>query len=166
MRILWNGVKKMERRKIIVYSIFVIVAAYGFHFHFLSGKSTVKQNSPGSAPVMSKAKIASISEAEMPDQEISRLNDIQLAEQTIKSRNPFKNNKSGRRISPVSAKPVRHTRPKVSAISADGSEAFVIANNKIIKIGEKIGVWTLVRAESERALFDGPDGTVWVNLGG
>jgi hypothetical protein len=156
----------MERRKIIVYIIFVIVAAYGFHFHFLSGKSAVKQNSPASAPVISKAKIASIPEAELPDQEISLSNEIQPARQTLRSRNPFKNKKSGQRITPVFREPVRHSKPDVSAISADGSETFVIANNKIIKIGERIGVWTLVRAEPERALFDGPDGTVWVNLGG
>jgi hypothetical protein len=82
------------------------------------------------------------------------------------NRNPFKNNNINQGIKISSGTPVRYAKPMVSAISVDGSGTFVIANNKVIKIGEKIGVWKLVKAESERALFGGPDGSIWVKLGG
>ncbi len=155
----------MERRKIIIYSIFIIVAAYGFYFHFISGETNKKT----SAPVRTNATIqASIPEIEPVFTDPSVV-DTAVQEPTLRSpgnRNPFKNNNINQGIKISSGKPVRHARPIISAISVDGSGTFVIANNKVIKIGEKIGVWKLIKAESERALFDGPDGSIWVKLGG
>jgi len=156
----------MERRKAIIYSISIIVAAYGFHFHFLSGESVTKSNSSASTPVISKAKVTSTMEDELSAQIISSSMEVKPAEQTGKSRNPFKNNKADQRNNPISGTPIQYARPSVSAISSDGRSTFVIANNKIIKIGETVGVWRLIKVESEKALFDGPDGTIWVSLGG
>lgn len=155
----------MERRKIIIYSIFFIVAAYGFYFHFLSGETKKEIGAPARSNATIQANVSGIE----PILSEPLIGDTLQTQPTLRNpgnRNPFKNNNINQGIKISSRTPVRHARPNVSAISMDGSGTFVIANNRVIKIGEKIGVWRLVKAESERALFDGPDGSIWVKLGG
>lgn len=155
----------MERRKIIIYSIFFIVSAYGFYFHFLSGETKKEIGTPVQINATIQAGISEV-EPVLTGPSVGDTVNQKPALRNPGNRNPFKNNNINQGIKISSGTPVRHTRPNVSAISVDGSGTFVIANNKVIKIGEKIGVWRLVKAESERALFDGPDGSIWVKLGG
>ncbi|UCC78673.1 MAG: hypothetical protein JSW64_10365 [Candidatus Zixiibacteriota bacterium] len=155
----------MERRKIIIYSIFIIVAAYGFYFHFLSGETDKNTSAPLHTDATIRANISEV-ETELAKPSIKDTTEQKATLRSPGNRNPFENNNINQGVKISSGKPVRYARPIISAISVDGSGTFVIANNKVIKIGEKIGVWKLVKAESERALFDGPDGSIWVNLGG
>ena len=80
--------------------------------------------------------------------------------------NPFKTKISGYSGVPTAVSTTQSFRPNITAISNDGPESLVIANNKVIRIGEFVGKWRLSRVESEKALFEGPDGAIWIYLGG
>ncbi|UCE66602.1 MAG: hypothetical protein JSU85_00885 [Candidatus Zixiibacteriota bacterium] len=155
----------MERRKIIIYSIFLIVAAYGFYFHFLAGEPSKEVNTPAPINDTMQASISGDEEI-IADRTTEKSNEYQLTLRYNRQRNPFENKNVYRGKKPAGGIPVRYAKPNVSAISMGGSGTFVIANNKIIKIGETVGVWRLVKVESEKALFDGPDSTIWASLGG
>ncbi len=155
----------MDRRKIIIYSIFIIVVAYGFYFHFLSGEPAKKIDTPARFYDTMQANISS-AEQILTERKVEETNEYQPNVRHTRERNPFENKNINQGKKPTAGIPVRYARPNVSAISVGGSETFVIANNKIIKIGETVGVWRLIKVESEKALFNGPDSTIWVSLGG
>lgn len=161
-----NGARTMNRRKIIVYSIFVVVATYGFYFHFLSGET--KKRTPTPVPSGDTIQAGAIAGPDLnePVRAVSDSSANQPVLRRYKSRNPFEARNAHHEDSPTASTPVHYSRPDISAISRDGSESLVIANNKVIRIGERIGDWKLMKVESDKALFDGPEGAVWIYLGG
>lgn len=156
----------MERRKIIIYAIFVVSLAYGIYFHFLSGDSKTESLPEVNPPAPARAALV------IPDSGDSLLRnneepkDIQPVQNNDLPRNPFLKVPEKRVSSPHSGRAVQYARPTISAISPGGPDSFVIANNRILKIGEFTGVWKLVQVENNRALFSGPNGSVWVKIGG
>jgi hypothetical protein len=156
----------MEIRKITIYSIFVVTVAYGIYFHFLSDNSA---HIP--APDISPMPTVDIP---IDTTAIGESNGI-IQDKTIesrpastigRSRNPFLKEDAKRIDRAGGNKRPEYTRPTVSAVSPGGADTFVIANGRLLRIGESIGVWKLMKAESGRALFAGPGGSIWVRIGG
>lgn len=155
----------MERRKIIIYTISVLVFAYGIYFHLFSGEGLFgnqEQTRDVAHPIAASVKIAA--PAVIPPQESSNLpksNDSWV-------RNPFSNNGHGARRQ--SSAPILTRReaipPRISAISNLGGEKMAIVDGKLLQVGEYSGEWRLVKIDDDRALFAGPDGNIWVKLGG
>jgi hypothetical protein len=155
----------MGRRKVIINLIFLIVAVYGIYFHFLSGKPSKNNDTPAQVNNGIQSDISAAGQI-LSEWKVEEAAEYQTALQHNRERNPFENKNINRGYKPGAGIPVRYARPNVSAISLNGSNSCVIANDKIIKIGETVGVWKLVKVESEKALFAGPDSTIWANLGG
>ena len=156
----------MERRKLIIYAIFVVTSAYGVYFHFLSDggkKKTVNQPRPAE-PVATTYIGATDESAAVPD--LVKKAEIRQPTADKRSRNPFLKYNDTQAVNVPDSRPVMADRPALSAVSPGGSDAFVIANGRILKIGESAGVWKLLKAEDGKALFDGPGGSVWVKIGG
>jgi hypothetical protein len=156
----------MNRRQIIIYSIFAVVSVYGIYFHFLSGEPTKQAEIKTPTANTAVGSAPDSFEIPVPANDIVKVPDSSSAIQRYPTRNPFKNRNANYIKKPAAGIPINSARPNITAISGNGAEALVIADNKVIKIGEKIGNWKLVRVESEKALFDGPGGSIWVYLGG
>lgn len=154
----------MERRQIIIYALFVFAVGYGIYFHFLSDENNQAAKHEGRPLKELTAAAAQIlilgvdngAKAELPPNKNYDW-----------GRNPFKNkiaSVSRNKTAPVSH--VRAARPRLTAISIDGPDTFVVVNSRVISTGENIGIWKFRKADKEKALFDGPNGPVWVQLGG
>lgn len=155
----------MERRKIIIYVIFLVTLGYGVYFHFLSGDSkTTRRHGTGPATAINAALVL----PPLPDSTFrngENSNDTPLIVQNSRPRNPFLKKTRSHASAPIAAKPVHYAKPIVTAISPGGTDTFVIANGRLLRIGETIGAWTLINAENGRALFSGPGGMIWVKVG-
>jgi hypothetical protein len=156
----------MERRKIIIYAIFAVTLAYGIYFHFLSGdsKAEYQPDVNPSAPARAAFVMPDTGGPLIRDDENPK--DIRPVRNNDRPRNPFLRESKGKASSFHAGKPVQYAKPTISAISPGGPETFVVANNRILKIGESTGVWTLVKAENGQALFSGPNGSIWIKIGG
>lgn len=156
----------MERRKIIIYSIFVVTVIYGIYFHFLSGEPTGKNPEPALSAGVVQASITAPDMNNNTDREIAVENTGFKKIENNTGRNPFQNPKFHSHKSSYSRPAVKYVKPVLTAISLDGDDTFVVVNNKIIKIGEYVGAWKLLKAEKGRALFESPSGSAWIKLGG
>ena len=157
----------MQRRKVIIYSIFAATLAYGAYFHFLlddGNRSRVSRapfQTDDVGPAMAGAN------ANSPTQSSARgMKDGKGAEEWIGD--PFRNDhKYRKRSTPLSVKktPVVQ-RPRVSAISISELGAMAVVDGRVVAIGERIGHWSLIEVTEDAALFEGPQGSVWIKLGG
>ncbi len=154
----------MERRQIIIYALFVFAVGYGIYFHFLSdgnNKPAKYEDRP------QKELTAAIAQISISDADANAEAKLRVKNNYDWGRNPFKNKTaSAGRNKDAHVSHVRAPRPRLTAISIDGPDTFVVANSRVVSTGEKIGIWKFRKADKEKALFDGPNGPVWVQLGG
>jgi hypothetical protein len=156
----------MERRKIIIYAIFSVTVLYGIYFHFLSGDSK-KSPGPAARPSMEvDAAFALPMGEDLSGRDPGQVSDIRPGVIGEGHRNPFLKKNTGKESGERTGRRIQYTRPNLSAISAGGPDTFVIANGRVLKIGDSIGAWKLLEAENGRALFAGPEGPVWIDIGG
>ena len=155
----------METRKIIIYALFVLAVVYGFYFHFLNGRTAQKESN---ASDVDRGKGTSSAVAAVPSQlpEQARPTANRPDDKWVK--NPFKNDRNRVNITPAQAAvsiPDMNL-PHLSAISSVRGEKMAIVDDKIMRVGGRIESWRLERITDDSALFSGPDGFVWVKLGG
>ena len=155
----------MQSRKSIIYLIFAATVAYGFYFHFLSDRSGTSSGESESnrESLMALAgsrndrpaalqSAAARDETEVPDWKRDPFRKTANVNPTVTRKSPSRN--------------IIPDKPEVSAISGTGREAMVIADGRMLKIGEKTGPWRLINVGNQAALFDGPGGRTWIRLGG
>ncbi len=156
----------MQRRTVIIYSIFVVTIIYGAYFHFFSGGGN-----------KGKASLDS-SHADVPGPATATVTDlpIQSSARQREGRNseekwigdPFRNDHKYRRLSmPSSVEKTRQAQePQLSAISISKVGAMAVVDGKVVAVGEKVGAWRLIEVTEDAAQFKGPEGSIWVRLGG
>lgn len=157
----------MQGRKVIIYSIFVATLAYGAYFHFLSddGNSGRVSHAPSGTEVPGPAMAAAVTSPS-----------AQLSARKEKGRNseekwfgdPFRNDRKHRKPStPISVEKTRVVqRPRLSAISVSELGSMAVVDGRVVAVGEKVGPWRLIEVTEDAALFKGPEGSIWVKLGG
>jgi len=160
----------MERRKIIIYAISAIVFVYGIYFHFFSGeglfgaKKTPPPTQQSAVPEVVAPPVLAAAPA-IPS--ISKpANEVEFKDKW--SRDPFRHDRQSAPM-PLSTNTVareEYPPPRISAISNMGGERMAIVDGKLLQIGGMSGVWRLIQIVDDKALFAGPDGRVWVKLGG
>jgi hypothetical protein len=155
----------MQSRKSIIYLIFAATVAYGFYFHFLSDRSGTSSGENESNLLSPAAMTGNRTDRPVALQSAMVRDKIKVPDW---KRDPFR--KTARTNPTVTGKnPSKNIipdKPRVSAVSGTGGEAMVIADGRMLKIGEKIGPWKLVDVGNQAALFDGPGGRTWIRLGG
>jgi hypothetical protein len=157
----------MQRRKVIIYSIFVVTLVYGAYFHFFSGDGNGNRvsdalfriDTPGPAMVVASANPLTQPSSGGKEDSNSALKWIS---------DPFRNDHEYRRPSaPISAKENQVLqRPRLSAISASEHGSMAVVDGRVVAVGQKVGDWRLIEVTEEAALLEGPEGPVWVKLGG
>ena len=148
----------------MIYALFVFAVGYGIYFHFLSDEN----NQPAKYESYPQKELtAAIAQISVSDAVANAKAELPANSNYDWGRNPFKSKTAS--VSRNKVAPISHVRvalPRLSAISIDGLDTFVVANNRVISTGEKIGIWKFRKADKEKALFEGPNGPVWVQLGG
>ncbi len=155
----------MELRKLLIYLIFAATVVYGVHFHFFANRD---RESTAQFETGRESKDGSVEAQGGIHAELVATAAVGKGSGLEWKRDPFKNdgqkgNQAVRKITPEIRLPAK---PKVSAISRTGGQVMVVANGRVIRIGEKTGPWRLVDVGDEAALFDGPGGLTWIRLGG
>ncbi len=158
----------MELRQKIIYVVFALTVVYGIYYHFLSGEGIMKDQ-PASRPAeVPEAALTSEPLPAVSLQQVDRAGSNVPARELRWDKDPFRNNKTRKSVKMISVpeSKIRAKPPKLSAISDSNGNKMAIVNGNIMQIGDKIGVWRLVELTASAALFDGPDGPVWIQLGG
>jgi hypothetical protein len=157
----------MQRRTVIIYSIFVVTVIYGAYFHFLSGDVNETGISPDSPRIDIAGPPTTASAAVFPIQTSVERAEAEDDQETW-LRDPFRNNRGYR--APSRPQPPMQTqklqRPKLSAVSISEAGAMAVVDGRVIAVGEKIGPWRLIEVTEDAALFEGPENSIWVRLGG
>ncbi len=157
----------MERRTVIVYSIFAAAVIYGAYFHLLSGGGNKGEASLDSSrvEVSDPAMVATVTG--LPIQTSApQGKDWDNEEDWIGD--PFRDDHKYRKsAAPRSVRKIRQVRkPQLSAISVSEGGAMAVVDGRIIAVGEKVGPWRLIEVTREAALFKGPGGSTWIRIGG
>lgn len=157
----------MERRTVIVYSIFVVAVIYGAYFHFLSGDGNMEDASLDSSriEVSGPATVAIV--ADLQIQSSAGQKEDRNDEEKWNG-DPFRDDHKYRKSAPPkSVKKTRQVRkPQLSGISVSEAGAMAVVDGRIVAVGEKIGPWHLIEVTKDAALFKGPGGSIWVRIGG
>lgn len=158
----------MELRKIAIYSLFVLAVIYGFYFHFLGGERTIskaKSNTPVMESSVSVNRVVTAGNAHRKP-EIAPASPEIIVKKWKKD--PFFNYRNYKTNSSVNRldKPDNANKPRLSAISRANGIKMAVVNGKVLRIGDRIGVWRLNEIANKAARFKGPDGSVWIKLGG
>jgi len=154
----------MGYRKIAVYGIFVLTLAYGIYFHFLGNDSVrIITADPATiaASVQSPSTVSPAITLEKPPSRPGFISDIW-------ERDPFRFSRS------LQAAPVGKTsdpnpkpgKPRLSAISRSGDRNMAVVDGRIMQVGESVGKWQLIEVTEDSALLEGPEGRVWIRIGG
>jgi hypothetical protein len=155
----------MELRKLIIYLVFAATVAYGVHFHFLANRDREisGQFEPGGQLSASPADVQGNLQAR-----IGSGMDHTANQDLEWKRNPFRNDRRVEKKAVRSSTPRIEVpdKPTISAISRTGGQVMVVADGRVLRIGEKTGPWRLVDVRNDAALFDGPGGRTWIRLGG
>jgi hypothetical protein len=157
----------MERRKVVIYSIFIVTLIYGGYFHFFSDKgygdrtpdTLSRIGVPGAAMVAASANPTNHPSSGAREERNG------AEEWGI---DPFRNDLKYRRPSaPATIKENRILRqPRLSAVSVSKHGSMAVVDGRVVAVGQKIGDWRLMEVTENAALFEGPEGPVWVKLGG
>ena len=151
----------MEIRKIAIYSLFILVAIYGFYFHFLGGEGAVN-GEKSNTPVMESSVSA--------NRVIADGSTVRSPEIIVKEwkKDPFLNNRNYKTNSSVTRydEPDNTNKPRLSAISSSIGIKMAVVDGKVLRVGENVGVWRLDEITDKAARLKGPDGSVWIKLGG
>lgn len=157
----------MERRTVIVYSIFVMAVIYGAYFHFLSGDGNTGEASLDSSRIEVSAPATVAKVTDLPIQSSAGQKEDRNKEEEWNG-DPFRDDHKYRKSTPL--KPVKKTRqvrkPQLSGISVSEAGAMAVVDGRIVAVGEKIGPWHLIEVTKDAALFKGPGGSIWVRIGG
>lgn len=158
----------MEIRKIAIYSLFGLVVIYGFYFHFFSGERAINRGK-SHTPVMESS--ASANRVAAAGSTV-RAPKIPLASPEIIvkmwKKDPFFNNRDYKTNASVTRfdKPDNADEPRLSAISRANGIKMAVVNGRVLRIGDSVGVWRLDEIASKAARLKGPDGSIWIKLGG
>lgn len=158
----------MEIRKIAIYSLFGLVVIYGFYFHFFSGEGTINRGK-SHTPVMESSASANRTAAAGS---MVRTTEIPPASPEIIvkkwKKDPFFNRRNYKTNSSVTRldKPDNANKPRLSAISRANGTRMAVVNGRVLRIGDSVGVWRLDKIASKAARLKGPDGSIWIKLGG
>lgn len=157
----------MQRRRVIIYSIFVATLAYGAYFHFLSddGNRSRVSHAPSGTEVPGPAMAAAVTSPSV--QSSAREGQGKNSEEKWIG-DPFRNDHKYRRPSaPISVEKNRVVqRPRLSAISVSELGSMAVVDGRVVAVGEKVGDWRLIEVTEDAALFKGSEGSIWVKLGG
>jgi hypothetical protein len=155
----------METRTKIIYGVFAASVIYGFYFHVIRNDDDDRVSSPSPPPsaervVMAKSQVL---ETPTPEWKTGRAGDSNIDWE----RDPFKNKRHQRRQANNHIEKRRKlTPPRLTAVSKGSGNNMAVVDGQIVEVGGRIGPWRLIRIADNAALFDGPDGQVWVKLGG
>lgn len=157
----------MQPRSVIINTVFVVAVIYGTYFHFLSGDGNRDGISRDSSGVKVPDPVMAASVVDLPVQSSARQGDDNNNEDGWIG-DPFRNNQKYKRSSkPKSVKTVQRVKkPQLSAISVSEAGAMAVVDGRIVAVGETIGSWRLIEVTDDAALFKGPEGSIWVRIGG
>ncbi len=157
----------MERRTVIVYSIFVMAVIYGAYFHFLSADGDKGRASLDSSKTDVSGPVTIATVANIPTQSAARQAVGEDNEEKWGG-DPFRNDRKYRKSpAPKSVKKIRKVKkPQLSAISMSEGGAMAVVDGRIVAVGEKVGSWRLIEVTENAARFEGQEGSIWVRLGG
>lgn len=157
----------MERRTVIIYSIFIVAVIYGAYFHFFSGTVNKSRASLDSSRIDVTGPTTTAAVADLPFQSTARQGDDSNNEDGWIG-DPFRNDQKYKKSSEPKAvtKVQRVKKPQLSAISVSEAGAMAVVDGRIVAVGEKIGFWRLIEVTDDAARFKGPEGSIWVRIGG
>lgn len=157
----------MQSRTVITYTVFVVAVIYGTYFHFLSGDGNKDGISRDSSAIKVPDPVMAAAVADLPMQSSARQEDDNNNEDEWIG-DPFRNDQKHKRSSkPKAVKKVQRVKkPQLSAISVSEAGAMAVVDGRIVAVGEKIGSWRLIEVTDDAALFKGPEGSIWVRIGG
>ncbi len=157
----------MQRRTVIIYTMFVVALIYGTYFHFLSGDGNKDGISRDSSGIKVPDPVMAATVPDLPMQSSARQGDYNNNEDEW-SGDPFRNDQKYKRSpKPKAVKKVQRVKkPQLSAISVSEAGAMAVVDGRIVAVGEKIGSWRLIKVTDDAALFKGPEGSIWVRIGG
>lgn len=157
----------MQRRAVIIYSIFIVTVLYGAHFHLLSADGNKGGASFGSSETEVSGPVTIATVTDISTQSSARLGVGEDNEEKWGD-DPFRNDHKYRKSPAV--KPVKKIRrvkkPQLSAISMSEGGAMAVVDGRIVAVGEKVGSWRLIEVTENAARFEGQEGSIWVRLGG
>ncbi|MEE9553662.1 MAG: hypothetical protein V3W18_05140 [candidate division Zixibacteria bacterium] len=158
----------METRKIIILSLFAIVVIYGFYFHFLSGNGAFNNSNAGTPIVEAPEAVGRAAN----DLTLSKMSAISPGLSEVRTeewkKDPFLNNRNYKLNTSANRheEPTAGLKPRLSAISYSNGIWMAVVNGKVTRIGEIVGEWRLDEIAGKAARFRGPDGSIWIKLGG
>lgn len=157
----------MQRRKVIVYSIFAVTLIYGGYFHFFSGDGYGHRTPDAQSGIDTPGAAMVAASANSPSQLSSRGREKGNSAEEWRG-DPFRNDHKYRRPSaPIPMKQNRALQPpRLSAISVSEHGSMAVVDGRVVAVGQKIGDWRLIEVTEDAALFESPEGPVWVKLGG
>lgn len=157
----------MQPRTMIIYTVFVVALIYGMYFHFFSGDGNKDGISRDSSGIKAPDPVLAATVADIPAQSSARQGDDINYEDGWKG-DPFRNDQKYKKSpKPKAAPKVRRVKkPQLSAISVSETGAMAVVDGRIVAVGEKIGSWRLIEVTDDAALFKGPEGSIWVRIGG
>lgn len=157
----------MQPRTVIIYTVFVVALIYGTYFHLLSGDGNKDGISRDSSGIKVPDPVMAATVADLPIQSSARKGDDNNNEDEWIG-DPFRNDQKYKKPSkPKSVKKVQRVKkPQLSAISVCEAGAMAVVDGRIVAVGEKIGSWRLIEVSDDAARFKGPEGSIWVRIGG
>ncbi len=158
----------MKVRQTIIYSLFFVSVAYGFYFHVLSDQGGKRYN-PGhtDGTIINSFAPTDITPVYAAVTKASSANNPP-AKNRKWGRNPFRNKSKDSEAPSItpSAAIVKFREPRLTIVSVAENDTLIMANGRIMAVGDMLGEWKLIKIARTNALFAGPGGSYWAKLGG
>ena len=144
-----------NKRKYLVYTIFMFSVIYGVWFHFFQDDNQMETNPPSTTPIAVQSVNNEVNNINITNDQVSHSAVIEWSLPPDKwGKDPFLAHNAGEIVYNKHAESKTAGEPRLTGISYHKDRAsFAIINNKVLQVSDKVDGWQIMSIYNEYVLI-------------